>query len=144
MQQFVLEDHLEIMRSEAGEENGGFYVRDKLILAMLRMHAADSSRKWRLMIKNALTEKSDPTLSTYVQHVEDFRFWMNVAGWVHCLPKKEIAKCFVSRLKPDVFHEEMHSRTFETLDDMIRVAPEELSTYRDIFEISDRIKKVKP
>ena len=28
--------------------------------AMLRMHAANSSRKWRLMIKNAKMEKSGP------------------------------------------------------------------------------------
>ena len=33
---------------------------------------------------------------------------------------------------------------FETLDDVIREAEEELSTYRDILEISDRIKKVEP
>jgi len=70
---------------------------------MLRMHAANSSRKWRLLIKNAKMEKSDLSLSTYVQYVEDFRFWMNVAGRTHRLPDKEIAKCFVSGLKPDVF-----------------------------------------
>ena len=67
---------------------------------------------------------------------------MNVAGRAHRLPDKEIAKCFVSGLKPDVFREEMYSRSFDTLDDVIREAREELSTYRDIFEISDRIKKV--
>ena len=36
----------------------------------------------------------------------------------------------------------MNSKTIETLDDMIREAREELSTYRNILEISDRIKKV--
>ena len=69
---------------------------------------------------------------------------MNVAGRTHRLPGKEIAKCFVSGLKPDVFREEMYSRTFETLEDVIREAREDLSTYRDILEISDRIKKVEP
>ena len=38
----------------------------------------------------------------------------------------------------------MCSRTFETLDNIIREAREELSTYRDILEISDRIKIVEP
>jgi hypothetical protein len=75
---------------------------------MLRMHAANSSRKWRLLIKNAKMDKSDHTLSPYVQYVEDFRFWMNVAGCAHRLPDKKIAKCFVSGLKPDVFREEMY------------------------------------
>ena len=88
-------------------------------------------------------EKSDLTLSTYVQYVEDFRFWMmNVTGHTHRLADKEIAKCSVSGLKHDVFREEMYSRTFETLEDVIREAREELSTYRDILEMSDRIKKV--
>jgi len=54
MQQFVLEEHLEIMCSEAGEEMEDFMplARDEFIAAMLRMHAANSSRKWRLLIKN--------------------------------------------------------------------------------------------
>ena len=72
------------------------------------------------MIENAKMGKSDLSLSTYVQYVEDFRFWMNVAGRAHCLPEKEITKCFVSGLKENVFREEMHPRTFETLDDVIR------------------------
>ena len=58
-------------------------------------------------------------------------------------PKQKL-KCFVSGLKPDVFREEMYSRTFEILEDVIREAWEKLSTYRDILEISDRIKKVYP
>ena len=82
MQQFVLEEHLEIMCSEQGEEMEQFMdlARDDFIAAMLRMHVANSSRKWRLLIKNAKMEKSDLTLSMYVQYVEDFRFWINVAG----------------------------------------------------------------
>ena len=68
-------------------------------LSLPRMHATNSSRKWRLLIKNAKTGKSDLTLSTNVQYVEDFRFWMNVTGHTHRLPDKEIAKYYVSRLK---------------------------------------------
>ena len=59
-------------------------------------------------------------------------------------PDKEIAKCFVTGLKPDIFREEMYSRTFENLDDVVREASEELSTYRDVLEISDRVKKSEP
>jgi len=69
---------------------------------------------------------------------------MNVAGRTHRLPDKEIAKCFMSGLKPDLFREEMHSRTFETLENVIRESREELSTYRDILERSDRIKEAEP
>ena len=57
--------------------------RDEFISAMLRMHAANSSRKWRLLIKNAKMGKSDLTLFTNVQYVEDFCYWMNVAGRTH-------------------------------------------------------------
>ena len=71
----------------------------------------------------------DLSLSTYVQYVEDFRFWMNVAGRTHRLLDKEIAKCFDSGLKLDVFREDMYSRTFDTLEDVIREAREDLSTY---------------
>ena len=105
---------------------------DEFISAMLRLHA-NASRKWRLLIKNAKMEKSDLSLSTYVQYVEDFRFWINVADRIHRSLDKEILKCFVSRLKPDVFREEMYSRTFDTLEDVIHEAREDLSTYRDIF-----------
>jgi len=38
----------------------------------------------------------------------------------------------------------MNSRTFENLDDVIREAREELSTYHDILDISDRVKKSEP
>ena len=90
------------------------------------------------MIKNAKIEKSDLSLFTYVQYVEDFRFWMNVAGRTHRLSDKEIAKCFVSGLKPDVISEEMYSRSFDTLEDVIfREACEDLSTYRNILKISE-------
>ena len=65
------------------------------------------------MIKNVKRGKSDLTLSTYVQYVEEFKFWVNVAGKPHRLPEKEIAKCFVNGLKSDIFREEMYSKTFK-------------------------------
>ena len=34
----------------------------------------------------------------------------------------------------------MYSRTFENLDDVVRESHSELCTYRDILEISDRVK----
>ena len=55
-----------------------------------------------------------------------------LVGYIAC---RKIAKCFISGLKPDVFHEEMYFRTFGSHG---RV------TYRDIIEISDRIKKLEP
>ena len=55
----------------------------------------------------------------------DFRFWINVAGRTNRQPDKEIAKYYVSGLKPDVFCEEMYSRSFDTLEDVIREAREE-------------------
>ena len=48
--------------------------RDEFISLMLKIHQANSSRKWRLMIKNVKMEKSDLTLCTDVQYVEDFKF----------------------------------------------------------------------
>ena len=84
---------------------------------MLRMNGVNSSRKWRIIIKNVKMEISDLSFSTFVQYVEDFCFWINVAGRI------------------------IYSQTFETLNDVIREAREELSTYRDILEISDRFKK---
>jgi len=50
-------------------------------------------------------EKSDLTLSTFVKYEENFQFSVNVAGRPHRLPETEIAKCFVSGLKPDIFRE---------------------------------------
>ena len=48
MQQFVLKEHLEIMYSEADEEMENFMLLAREdFSAMLHMHAAYSSRKWR-------------------------------------------------------------------------------------------------
>ena len=63
----------------------------------------------------------------------------------HKLPEIEIAKCFVSGLKPNILREEMYSKTFENLDDIIREPREELSTYRNIIlKNLDRIKNSEP
>ena len=62
--------------------------RDEFIGIILRMHQANSRRKWRLMVKNAKMEKADLTLSTIVQYVEDFRFWVKAAERAHRLPER--------------------------------------------------------
>jgi len=91
--------------------------------------------------ENAKMEKSDLTLSIFVQYVDDFRFWVNAAGRAHRLLEKEIAKMFVTGLKPDLFREEIYSRSCETLQEAMDESRAELSTYRDILEITDRVKK---
>ena len=111
MQQFILEEYLDIIVSESGGEIDEvmYWEKGDFIGIMLRMHQAHSNRKWRLMVKNAKMEKSDLTLSTFVQYVEDFRFLVNTAGRAHRLPEKEIAKMFVTGLKPELFCEEIYS-----------------------------------
>ena len=102
--------------------------RDEFISLMLKIHQANSSRKWRLLIKNAKMEKSDLSLTTYVQSKIldlDFRFWVYVAGRPHRIPDKQIAKCFVNGLKPELFREEMYSKSFENFDDVVCDAREE-------------------
>ena len=54
--------------------------------------------------------------------------------------KKEIAKIFVTGLKPDLYREEIYS-SCETLHEAIDKSRAELATYRDILEITDRVKK---
>jgi len=53
----------------------------------------------------------------------------------------KIVKMFVSGLKPEVFREEIYSRAFETLVDVMAKTRHELANYRDIVEISERIKR---
>ena len=48
---------------------------------------------------------------------------------------------FVSGLKPDIFREEIYSRSCESLVDVMAETRHELSNYRDIMVISDRIKR---
>ena len=139
VQQFVLEEHLEIIYTEDEQELEEVMElgRDEFISLILKIHQANSSRKWRLMIKNAMMEKSNLTLSTYVQYIEDYKFWVNVAEIPHRNPDKEITKYFFNELKPELFHEEMYSRSFINLDDLVCKAREVLHTYRDIVGISD-------
>jgi hypothetical protein len=94
MQQFILEDHMEMIVSESGQEYDEIMdlERDEFIGVMLHMHQAHSYRNWRLMVKNAKMEKSDLSLPTFAQYVEDFRFWVNAAGRAHRVPEKEIGK----------------------------------------------------
>ena len=101
MQQFVLEEHMDVLCSEAGMELEEIMelARDDFITSMLRLHQDSSSRRWRLMIKNAKMEKTDLTVSTYVQYVEDYKFWANVTGRPHRLSDREIAKFFVVRIR---------------------------------------------
>ena len=87
--------------------------------------------------------KLDLSLNTYVQYVENFKFWVLSAGNAHRLPEKEIVKMFVSGLKPEVFREEIYFRAFETLVDVMDETRHELANDRDIIEISERIKRPK-
>jgi hypothetical protein len=80
-------------------------------------------------VKNAKMDKSDLTLSTFTQYVEDFKFWVQVAGEPHKVPEKELAKMFVSGLKP------------ESLRDAIGESRAKLAVYRESLDITERMKK---
>jgi len=55
VQQFVLEEHLDILCSEDEIELEELMelARYGFVTPMLRIHQANSSRKWRIMTKNA-------------------------------------------------------------------------------------------
>jgi hypothetical protein len=93
------------------------------------------------MLKNAKMMKDDLSLSTYSQYVEDFKFWMKAAGDTHKPPEKEVVKIFVNGLKPEIYRDEIYSRACENLRGVINEAREELATYREVLEITDRMKK---
>ena len=57
------------------------------------------------------------------------------------MPEKEIAKNFVSGLKPDLFREEIYARSCETLQEAMDESRAQLSTYREFLEFGDRVKK---
>ena len=63
--------------------------KEQFIEIMLRLHQANASRKWRLVVENAKMEKSDLSLNTYV---EDFKFWVMAAGNACRLPRKRLLK----------------------------------------------------
>ena len=95
------------------------------------------------MVKNANMEKSDLSVNTYVQYVEDFKFWVMAAGNAHRLPEKEVVKIFwvVSSRR---YFEAIYSRSFEILMDVMAETRHELDNYRDFIEISERIKRPEP
>ena len=49
---------------------------------------------------------------------------------------------FVSERKPENSREEIYSRSFETLVDVMAEIRHELANHRDIIEISERIKRL--
>jgi hypothetical protein len=48
---------------------------------------------------------------------------------------------FVSGLKPEIFRGEMYSRLIENIQGAINEAREKLSTYRELLDIQERMKK---
>ena len=69
MQQFILEEQQEVICDKDGRdyEEVVELEKDEFIQVMLKIHQANSSRKWRSMVKIAKMEKSDLSLNTYVQ-----------------------------------------------------------------------------
>ena len=47
--------------------------KQKFLEVMLRLHQANYSRKWRVMVKYKM-EKLDLSLNTYVRYVKHFKF----------------------------------------------------------------------
>ena len=76
MQPFILEEQLDVICDEDGRDFEEIVELDKeeFIQVMLRLHQANSSRKWRSMVKNAKMEKLDLFLNNYFQYVEDLSF----------------------------------------------------------------------
>ena len=60
---------------------------------MLRLHQFES--KMACYVKNAKLEKYDVSLNTYVQYIEDFKFWVLAAGNAYWLSENEIVEMFV-------------------------------------------------
>ena len=96
MWQFILEEHLDIIVSESGRkiDEVMHLERDDFIGIMLRVHQANSSRKWRLMVKNA---KWKNPISLYrllcnILRISDFGLTL-LGELIGCLTKKW-KKCF--------------------------------------------------
>ena len=88
MQQFILEEQLEVICDEDGRNYEDIVELEKeiFIQVMLKIHQdSNSSRKWRSMVKMAKMEKSNLSLNNYnyVQYVEDLKFWVMAAGNAH-------------------------------------------------------------
>jgi hypothetical protein len=50
-------------------------------------------------------------------------------------------KLFVNGLKPEIFRDEMYSRSCENIQGTINEAREELSTYRELLDTQERMRK---
>jgi len=96
------------------------------------------------MIKNAQMEKSDLTLSTYVQYVEDLKFGSMMREDLLGFREKKLLNFSWIVWSPIFFVKKVYSRTFKNLDDVIWEARKQLSTYRNIMRILDCVKKSEP
>ena len=88
--------------------------------------------KWKSLIL-----PSQPTLNMLKTLNSDLMSREDLTGFQR---KKSLNASLVA----DIFREEMYSKTFENLNDVVREVREELSTYRDNLEISDHVKKSEP
>ena len=58
-------------------------------------------------------------------------------GMLSSAPEKEIVKIIVNGLNPDIFRQDIYSRPFETLVNVMDETRHDLTNYRDIIEISN-------
>ena len=75
MQQFILEEHLDIIVSESGGEIDEVMhlEREEFIGITLRRHQANSRRKWRLTVENEKKKKRKKEKKKKIQsHFIDF------------------------------------------------------------------------
>jgi len=107
--------------------------REKFIQVML--HQANSSRKWGSM-------KWGSKWNCIYHAIHMSNSW-RILSSAHRLPEKETVRMFVSGLNPEIFRKEIYSWSFETLVDVMAKTRHELSSYRDIVQISERIKRPK-
>ena len=120
MQQFILEEQLEVICEAAGIawEEVQELDKEEFILVMLQIHQANSSRKWRLMIKNSKMEKSDLSLNTLVEvmaaaraDLATYREFLEISERVK---KPEVKKDFKERphYVASATHKNFPSKTF--------------------------------
>jgi len=90
MQQFILEEHLDIIASESGDEIDEVMdlERDGFIGIMLRMHQANSSRKWRLMVKMLKWKNSTPYYQLLFNMSKISDFGSMLGELIDCLKNK--------------------------------------------------------
>ena len=68
LRKFIMEEQLHVICDEDFRDFEEIVELEKeeFIQVMLRLHQANSSRKWRSVVKNAKMEKADLSLNTYV------------------------------------------------------------------------------